>query len=357
MRACASFFVWVFARINSCTLNCFSSINPPCYLYVGSSLQIAGRVRGQHLRELLLTDHEDTNTIDTLSGIAHVVSEARFAALEAQYAPSSSSSGAGTGAGSSSPSSSPAVGGSASAADGTTPSDPFWERYRRDNGGAHLFFTRNFYDYRTKQFRPLLRSSGLTAPNADANADGTAKTTADYVSSSAGDSGSASSASAAAADARGRGRGGASASASLGTGTGAVKAGGGSASVAAALARARAAGAAARSNDSNSSNSESAPDGKGAGAGASSSSSSCSAAAASATSSASAASGAPSRIRSFVDLCREAQAKLQLSAVPDSLPCREGERKQVLDFLRKSIAQARIYSTAEKCPQALKHAQ
>lgn len=295
-------------------------------------------MRGQHVRELVLTAHEDVNAVDTLSCPADVVSDAAFRRLEAAHAAKVAAAAA-----------SPAGGMKPSAADGgdssgsessTSPEreSSVWEAYFKAHG-KELYFARAFYDFRTKQFRPLLRGQGLVAPSgADALDAGTGgnveMTEAGSASVGAGaGAGASSSAAAAATSAEASAPGGRTAAAQLGTGG--VKAGGtaSAAAAAAALAKARKIAAAGAS----------------AGAGAGSSSASSAAAGATMPSKPAAPAGASGGgKRDFVDLCREAQAQLQLSAVPPSLPCREGERKAVLTFVRDAVAKVSNQEAAGK---------
>ncbi len=298
----------------------------------------AGRVRGQHARELVHTDHTDTNTVDTIGGRARVVSEAEFREFEARWCAaaddaSSASASAGVGASSSSSSSSAASSaGTRWAADGD-PARPWWEVFA-EREGCELFFVRTFYDYRTKQFRPLLR--GRAEGGGGVSGGFGAAIGVDGVQERVASSTAASSSAGAQAQLAARTRGKAPSALTLGSGGVKVDEGG---AAAAALAKAVARGRTAPPPAS----AAAAAGGKGASSSSAPYSSLSASSAAVAGSSSGGAGGA--RRLTFTELCREAQAKLQLSAVPPTLPCRDSERTQVTDFIRSHVSKGGLGGT------------
>ena len=230
-----------------------------------------GRLPGMHEREVLITDHVDHNTVDTIAGRAVVLSETEFAAMEARLGPrfwrdkkGDAAAAAATTSGSDDDDGEEEEDGD----DGGNDDDDDEEEEEEDGSDSEpdeeaelasaTYVAKSFYDYATRQLRPILRRRG-GGSGAVKGVDG------DVEEDAAEDGGAAGAASA-------RGRGGAAGSAAAGA------------------------------------------------------------------SSASSSSSAPPGATSFVDLCRQAQSMLQLSAVPAKLPCREKERSQVFHFLEASIA-------------------
>ena len=201
-----------------------------------------GRLPGQHERELFITDHMDHNTVDTIAGRACVLTEAEFLERERRE---------------------PKFWRRGITAPEECDADVVWDAAVDLDGATYV--AKSFYDYATRQIRPLLRRR-------------------DAGSGAVKDSGSAEESSTSARPSQPG-----DTTAARGTPP-----------------RAR----------------------RGPG-------SSTEAAAASASTA-----SKPASV-SFSDLCRQAQSMLQLSAVPQKLPCREKERDQVYHFLEAAISKVR----------------